>query len=199
VLVLAVAAAWITLAAVATTVMHRRGHDAFSWAVVFVFLGPLAIPIAVGADRHPPSERGVADRDGELDVLVGHDGSRSAADALDSVVQLMGLRMTSLTLAGVVDYEAATTVRGHDTEREIQAELQAAAEAVNSVAGGRVDTLVLHGDPVHALAACASEHGYELIVVGGSGPGGPRVRRGSVARRLAAGTTVPVFVGPVRR
>jgi nucleotide-binding universal stress UspA family protein len=59
--------------------------------------------------------------------------------------------------------------------------------------------VVLHGDPAVALAEFAAQHGYELIVVGGSGPGGSHVLRGSVARRLATGGKVPVFIGPVHR
>ena len=196
VLVLAVIVAWVAIGAVAVAVMRRRGHDTFAWAILFLFLGPLAIPVAVSADRRRPLESESRFQAGELDVLVAFDGSPAASAALGAVLELLAENMTSLMLAAVVDIEAATTVRGRDTEREAQERLDVAAGRLGRLPGCRAETIVLHGDPAHVLAQFAAEHGYELIVVGCSGPGGARVLRGSVARRLAAGTSVPVLVGP---
>lgn len=42
----ALVVAWVVLGAVSVVVMHRRGHDAFGWAIPFLFLGPLALPVA---------------------------------------------------------------------------------------------------------------------------------------------------------
>ena len=58
VLGLAVAAGWVAIGAVAVALMRRRGHDAFSWALLFLFLGPIACrsrsaPIGTA----PPSHR----------------------------------------------------------------------------------------------------------------------------------------------
>lgn len=111
-LALAVAAAWLMLGAVSVLVMRRRGHDTFAWAVVFVVLGPLAVPVAVSAERHRVPLPESPHRGGRLDVLAAHDGSPAASAALHAAVHLFGPQMTCLTLAAVVDIEAATTVRG---------------------------------------------------------------------------------------
>ena len=197
VLALVVAAVWITIGVVASVAMHRRGHDPFPWAVVFLVLGPLAIPIAVSADRHRPPSPDLPERAGNFDVLVAHDGSPAAVAALDAALELFGSQLTSLTLAMVVDIEAATTVRGRDTTRAAKDHLDGVSRTV-ALSDRTVETAVLHGDPARVLAECAEQHGYDLIVVGASGEGTARVLRGSVARRLATGTAVPLFVGPRR-
>jgi nucleotide-binding universal stress UspA family protein len=199
VLVLAVIAAWVAVGAVAVLVMRRRGHDVFAWAILFLVLGPLAIPLALSADRDRPVESESGFRPGALDVLVAFDGSPAASAALSALLELFAEQMTSLMLAAVVDIEAATTVRGHETERDMRERLDAAKGGLHRFPAGHAETIVLHGDPAHVLAKFAAEHEYELIVVGCSGPGGARVLRGSVARRLAAGTSVPVLVGPAVR
>ncbi|HEX2064570.1 MAG TPA: universal stress protein [Acidimicrobiales bacterium] len=198
-LVVAIAAAWIALGAVAVIVMRLRGHDPFGWAILFLVLGPLALPLAVSAERHPPPEVDASLHEGDFDVLVAHDGSQTASVALDSALGLLGRHMTSLTLAAVVDVETVTTAGGRITMRDTHERLQTVADQVGTLLNASVETVVLHGDPVQALSQFAEQHGYELIVVGGSGPGPRRVRRGSVARRLAKGTPVPVLVGPTAR
>ncbi len=197
VLVAVVAAVWITIGVVASVVMHRRGHDPFPWAIVFLVLGPLAVPIAVSVDRHPPPSPDLPERAGNFDVLVAHDGSPAAAAALDAALAIFGAQLTSLTLATVVDLEAATTVRGRDTTREAQEHLDGVARTVQ-LPDRTVETVILHGDPARVLGECAGQHGYDLLVVGASGEGTARVLRGSVARRRATGTAVPLFVGPRR-
>jgi nucleotide-binding universal stress UspA family protein len=193
VLVLAV---WLTIGAGAVIIMRRKGHDAFSWTILFLFLGPLAVPLAVSAHRHPPQDATRQDHGGALDVLIAHDGSPAASAALASAVELFGSRMTSLTLAAIVDIEAATTVRGHDTESETQARLDRVAGEL-ALPCGPVETVILHGDPAHVLARCAAEDGYELVVVPAcDGPRWRRILTGNVAHRLPATTSVPVLVGP---
>lgn len=190
---------WLAIGAGAVLIMRRKGHDAFSWTILFLFLGPLAVPLAVSAHRHPPHDTTRRAHRGALDVLVAHDGSPAASTALTSALELFGPQMTSLTLAAIVDIEAATTVRGQDTERETQARLDRLAGQL-ALPCGPIETVILHGDPAEALARFAAEHGYELVVVGGNA--GPRWRRaltGNVAKRLAAATSVPVLVGPAAR
>lgn len=191
--VLFVVTAWIAVGAVAVMVMRRRGHDTFAWAVVFLFLGPLALPVAFSADRHRPLDGPARNHDGRLDVLVDHDGSPPAVEALDAALELLGGQMTSLTLAAVLDLEAPTTVRGRQAQHEAEERLQAQARAVAARTGAPVDVVVLHGDPAHALADFAVRNGYELIVVGSDGHG---LARASVARRLSTRTPVPLLVGP---
>ena len=196
VLVLAV---WLTIGATAVLVMRRKGHDVFSWSILFLFLGPLAIPLAISADRHQPHDTTGQDHGGTFDVLIAHDGSPAADAALASAVELFGSQMTSLTLAAVVDIEAATTVRGHETEREAQARLDRLSGKL-TLPCGPVETAILHGDPAHVLSRCAAEGGYELVVVPGcDGHRWRRILTGDVAHRLPATTPVPVFVGPAAR
>jgi nucleotide-binding universal stress UspA family protein len=190
---------WLAIGAAAVFMMRRKGHDTFSWMILFLFLGPLAVPLAVSAQRHQPLDTTSRPHRGALDVLVAHDGSPAASMALASALELFGPQMTSLTLAAIVDIEAATTVRGRDTERETRARLEGVAGQL-AVRCGPVETVVLHGDPAEALARFAAQHGYELVVVGGDD--GSRWRHaltGNVAHRLAAATTVPVLVGPAAR
>lgn len=194
--VVVVVAIWLAVGAGAALLMHRKGHDMFSWSILFTVLGPLAVPLAVSAHRHPPRETPGRSHQGALDVLVGHDGSPAADRALLSAVDLFGSQMTSLTLAAVVDLEASTTVQGHETEREQTLRLQQLAGSL-AVPCGPVETVILHGNPAQALARYAVAHGYELVVVGSDGrPPWRRIIAGSVARRLSMATPVPVFVGP---
>jgi nucleotide-binding universal stress UspA family protein len=195
-LTVGIIATWAAVGVVAVMVMRRRGHEPFGWSIVFLFLGPLALPIAISADRHRPPESDRPIRQGELDVLVAHDGSPAASAALDAALALVGTGMTSMTLGEVVDIEAATTVSGRDTTRAAQERLDDVAVRLAPLTACPIATVVLHGDPAHALADFAAENGYELIVVGGSGPGSAWVRRGSVARRLAACSSVAVLIGP---
>ena len=52
----ALVVAWLAVGALSVAVMRRRGHDAFAWAIPFLFLGPFALPVAISTDRHRPIE-----------------------------------------------------------------------------------------------------------------------------------------------
>ena len=103
--------------------------------------------------------------------------------------------MTSITLAAVVDLEAASTVRGRETQRETQAD-STPSRRRRSRDDAPVDTVILFGEPVHALQHLAAEHGYELIVAGAVRASAHLGGRGA-ARKLATRSPVPVLVGPV--
>jgi nucleotide-binding universal stress UspA family protein len=190
--------AWLAIGAISVAVMHRRGHDTFAWAVPFLFLGPLALPVAISSDRHRPVEPARPLPLGGLDVLAFCDGSEDAAAALDAALTVLGDRATSLTLAAVVDFEAATTVRGRETQREAQDRLDDAARQLEARTTSPVATVVLFGEPKHALQHYASTNGYELIVTGSHTFG--RSWLGSAAVTRVAGTdhSVPVLIGPER-
>jgi len=193
------AAGWLALGAVAVVVMRRRGHDTFAWAILFVFLGPLALPLAVSAERHPPPDPQHPVHGGEVDLLVAHDGSSHASAALDAALALLGRRVTSLTLAVVVDIEAPSTVRGRDALRDAQTRLDTLARDLADATPAPIDTVVLHGEPARTLERFAAEHEYELIVAGSRGHRAAHLARGSVARTLAGQTTIPVLIGPTVR
>ena len=188
----AVIAAWLAVGAISVAVMHRRGHDTFAWALPFLFLGPLAVPVALSADRHRPVEPERPLPPGGLDVLVHCDGSPASVAATDLVLSLLGDRATTLTLAAVVDFEAASTVRGRDTQRQAQLRLDEAARTVVERTATPVGTVVLFGESGEALQHYAAANGYELIVAGGHS-----WRRSPLGPRAAAGShSVPVLVGP---
>lgn len=196
-MLLAIAVAWIAVGAALVFVMHRRGHDVFSWSLLFLVLGPLAIPLAISAERHVPPEPPGSEHDGELDVLVAHDGSPQASAALDTAVTMFGSDMTSMTLAAVVPVEATTTVQGRTVVQEAQAWLDEAARRVASAVDAPVDTIVLHGPPAEVLERFARDHAYEVIVVGSRPPRRTgHVGARDVAKKLSAGASVPVLVGP---
>lgn len=192
-----VTAAWVAIGALGVTLMRRRGHDTFAWAIVFMFLGPLGWPVALSADRQPAPQPDRPVHDGGLNVLVACDGSPHARAALDAAVELVGGNMTSLTLATVVDREAATTVRGRDTVADAERRLDELKTAVAPHVLVPIDTLVLYGEPASAIERFAVDHGYELIVAGACGTGRTSGPRGAVAAALAAHAPVPVLVGPI--
>ena len=189
-------AIWIAVGAVSVALMHRRGHDMFSWSLLFFVLGPLAIPLALTAGRDIPPEPPGSDHDGRLDVLVAHDDSVEASAALDAAVTMFGPQMTSLTLATVVPVEARTTVQGRDVIDKAQARLDRAAQQIASAVDAPVDTIVLHGPPAEVLEQFARDHNYEIIVVGSRPRRASHVGARAVAKKLAAGLSVPVLVGP---
>lgn len=190
---------WLAIGAVSVAVMHRRGHDAFAWAVPFLFLGPLAVPVALSSDRHRPVEPARPLPPGDLDVLAFCDGSEDAAAGLDTALKVVGDRATSITLAAVVDFEAATTVRGRETQRGAQNRLDDVARQLGSRTSSAVATVVLFGEPKQALQHYASTNGFELIVTGSHILGRSWLGRTSVTSVSGTELSVPVLVGPERQ
>ena len=191
-----VVVAWLVVGALCVVLLRRKGHDAFTWSILFLFLGPLAVPLAATAGRTVPPEPDGPRRDGRLDVLVAHDGSRDASAALDAAVAMLSPAVTSVTLAAVVTVEATTTLQGRATVEECRTRLEEAARRLAAGLTVPVDTVVLHGEPAAVLDRYARNHGYEIIVIGSSPRRASHVGAGSVARRLSTGATVPVLFGP---
>jgi nucleotide-binding universal stress UspA family protein len=196
-LFVAVVVTWFVIGLVLAVVMGRRGHAPFSWFVLGTLLGPLALVLALDAARRERRAAGPAPapepaRAGGLAVLAGVDGSAESLAALDAACRILGPRIARLTLAGVVTYDAAES--GLAVEREAVGRALDEAAARAAALGPR--TVVLVGRPDEALARYAAEGGYDLVVVGRRGRGRSRAVLGSVASRLAAGTPVPVLIGP---
>lgn len=190
--------AWLVTGAVAVAILHRRGHDTFAWAWLFLIWGPLTLPLAISADRHRPPQPAAPSHTGAFDALVVHDGSTEAEAALQATLALLGQHLTSLTLAAVLDFEATTTLRGQEAQREEQHRLDALARTVGLRARAPADTIVLFGEVSHALQHFAGEHGYELIIAGSHMA--RRMHLGSrPARDLVTGTSIPVLIGPGSR
>ncbi|MDP8975240.1 MAG: universal stress protein [Actinomycetota bacterium] len=190
---------WVSFGAVAVVILRRRGHDPFGWAIAFAVLGPLAVPLAVSADRQPPPDPPTTAHGGPLDVLVAHDGSPQASAALDAALALMGRGVTSLTLADVVYAEEATTFSGRETVQSAQERLQGLSDRLAAATSTPVDTVVLYGAPARALDHFAAHHGYALVVAArGGGHGASSLVRRRVAQRLAASASVPVLIVPAQ-
>jgi nucleotide-binding universal stress UspA family protein len=190
---------WVSFGAVAVLILRRRGHDPFGWAIAFLVLGPLAVPLAVSADRQAPPDPPTTAHGGPLDVLVAHDGSPQASAALDTALALMGRGVSSLTLADVVYAETATTFSGRETLQTAEERLEGVRDRLTAATSAPVDTVVLYGAPARALDHFAAQHGYALVVAarGGGHGGSPLVRR-RVVHQLAASASVPVLIVPAQ-
>lgn len=106
-------------------------------------------------------------------VLVGTDGSATAARAVDRAVDVAKAAGAQLTILSVGPPDLATQI----VERE------AGRHAGSGVA---IDTAVATGEPTAALAEAARGGGYDLLVVGNRGMTGiSRVLRlGSVPNKV---------------
>jgi nucleotide-binding universal stress UspA family protein len=191
--------------------MGRLGHSAFSWGLLGLVLGPIALILAlITVKNGRPWSRlvagGVAGK-GPVDVLVGIDGSPESRAATTTVLELIGNRVGRLTLVAVTAID--TSVSGRHEQARLQHELDWQAQRVQAwlqarladqLQAGEADKLVTpklmlrSGQPAVELERIAAEDGYGLLVVGARGAGLSRALLGSVATRLAAGAKVPVLV-----
>ena len=89
-------------------------------------------------------------------ILVGTDGSATAAKAVARAVEVAASSGASLTVM--------TAGRGDRSQRVVD---EAAAE--HSGSGVAIDTAVVDDEPVSALIDTASSGGYDLVVVGNKG------------------------------
>ena len=186
-----IAATWITIGAGLSILMGRRGHDAYAWLVLGMFLGPIALVLAVYTDRNPlPHDPRVlaqpARGSGPVDVLVGSDGSAESRAAADAIVHLLGPRIGRFTVARVVPYFCGTDVQAVATE-ELRAE------------GARLEPRevgleLIEGAPHAALTDLAAAAGYDLLVVGTRGAGLTDELLGSTAVELARHSKLPVLL-----
>jgi nucleotide-binding universal stress UspA family protein len=198
-LVVAIAAAWVSIGLVLSIVMGRRGHNTAGWLVLGTLVGPLAVVLAIDSERNearlepaplPGGPRAPAGS-GPVDLLVGFDGSPESAAALDAAMGLLGPRIGRLTVATVVPFGGV-----REQERRAGEELRR-LEA--GMPGRGVELEVLHGHPATALQDFAAAGGYELIVIGTRGTGITKAILGSAASELARGSDVPVLLVGGRR
>jgi nucleotide-binding universal stress UspA family protein len=106
-------------------------------------------------------------------MLVGTDGSETAARAVDRAVEVAGAARARLTILAVGPTEKATKV----------VEAEAARHAASGVA---IDTEVATGEPARALVEVARRGGYDLVVLGNRGMTGlaRAFRLGSVPSKV---------------
>jgi nucleotide-binding universal stress UspA family protein len=199
---------FVCIGLVLAIVMGRLGHSSFTWGLLGLVLGPIALLLALSSVRNgrPSWSRLLAGGDpgsGPVDVLIGIDGSRESAAAASTALHLLGDRMGRLALVSVTAIDDSPA--GREEQARLQAELERQAQALQAAQRGRrqsgqagqtvIPALMLRsGQPAAVLDEMAVEDGYGLVVVGARGAGLSTVLLGSVATRLAAQASVPVLV-----
>jgi nucleotide-binding universal stress UspA family protein len=115
----------------------------------------------------------MAERVGFSKVLVGTDGSATAAKAVDRAVQVAQTAGASLTIMSAA--------------RPDKGEPVVSAEAARHIGSGvDIDTKVIDTDPVSGLIDSAASGGYDLLVMGNKGMTGVTrfFRLGSVPNKV---------------
>jgi nucleotide-binding universal stress UspA family protein len=106
-------------------------------------------------------------------ILVGTDGSDTAARAVDRAVEVAAATGATLTILAV-----ASEGRGRSV---VDAEA-----ARHGGAGVAIDTRVVDGDPAGTLVDVAESGGYDLLVVGNKGmTGASRFLLGAVPNKVS--------------
>lgn len=118
-------------------------------------------------------------------IVVGTDGSETAAKAVGQAVELA--RLTGATLSVVSAFSPVPAGRARREAQDAPADIQhefGPREDVNLVldaaaarakeAGVEVQTHPVEGDPVDAILKVAEDSGADLIVVGNKGMAGAR-------------------------
>ena len=176
---LALRGVWFVSAAAVAVPMGRLGHDRQLWALIGLFLGPLAVPVSVmavrRADRRPPRVLAKGrPGDGDRDVLVYVDASRTTSGASAPV----GRNVRRVVLAAIVGRD--------EIDRSARAaELRRAGEALRGAledcarGGIEADAVVLEGRPARALLRYARSERLEVVCL-------PRTPAGDqIAREVA--------------
>lgn len=106
-------------------------------------------------------------------ILVGTDGSKTAAKAVDRAIDVAKVVGASVTIM--------TAGRGAGAQAVVDKEAKRHADA-----GVDIDTTVVDGDPANALVEYADAGGYDLLVVGNKGmTGASRFLLGSVPNKVS--------------
>jgi nucleotide-binding universal stress UspA family protein len=107
-------------------------------------------------------------------ILVGSDGSKTAAKAVERAVELAGTTGATLTILSAGPSDRAGAVVRDEKER-------------HAGSGVTIDTKVVEGDAVSALIETAETLGYDLLVMGNKGMTGVSrfFRLGSVPNKVS--------------
>ncbi len=89
-------------------------------------------------------------------ILVGTDGSKTAAKAVDRAVEVAGTTGASLTILSAARADRGTAIVEGEAAR-------------HEGSGVRIDTKVVDKDPVHAIIDEAHAGAYDLVVMGNKG------------------------------
>ena len=182
-------------------VLGNRGHGAIASAV----LGSTCLEVI---DRSPRPLL-IARRDRMVRILVGEDGSKCAAAAVDLLCRCPVFHGAGVRVLSVDDeetrwspWERGAARRESDMAAAVKAHAarEALAEATASTfrgAGMKAEALVQDGSPAHQLVEAAADWDADLIVVGSRGLSGlERLLVGSVARAVLYHASCSVLVVP---
>lgn len=181
-------------------VLGNRGRGPFESAV----LGSVSAEVV----DHSPVPVLVARRDHIARILLGEDGSRSAAAAADIVRRWSALHGSPIRILSVADVDpqwnpwlrgaemraaqAVSTASMHEHQEALSRSTAATLEKAGLVAEGVVED----GNPAHRLVEAAVNWAADLIVVGAHGHGGLGPIVGSVARAVLYHAPCSVLVVP---
>ena len=181
-------------------VLGNRGHGAIESAV----LGSTCLEVVDQSHRPVLIVR----RDRMDRILVGEDGSKCAAAAVELVRRWSVFQGAKVRVLSVSDHDALWIpwLRG-EARRESDyaaAQAHAAREALAQAtastlrgAGMHAEALVEDGSPAHGLVEAASEWEADLIVVGSRGETGlERLLLGSVSRAVLYHAPCSVLIVP---
>ena len=131
-------------------------------------------------------------------IVVGTDGSETAAKAVQEAAELAAQLGASLDLVSA--YEPVSNQRLREEARQVPEDLQwmvspredvdstlrEAAERAKGAGVGEVNVFAREGDPADAILDVAEERGSDLIVVGNKGmTGAKRFLLGSVPNKVS--------------
>jgi nucleotide-binding universal stress UspA family protein len=181
-------------------VVGSRGRGPFESAV----LGSVSAEVV----DHSQVPVLVTRRDHIARILLGEDGSRSAAAAADTVRRWSALHGAPIRVLSVADVDpqwnpwlrgaeiraaqAASTASIHERQEALARSTAAALDKAGLVAEGVVED----GNPAHRLVEAAVNWDADLLVVGSHGHGGLGPIVGSVARAVLYHAPCSVLVVP---
>jgi nucleotide-binding universal stress UspA family protein len=115
-------------------------------------------------------------------ILVGTDGSATAASAVDRAVEVAAATGAELTILSVGDGERPRSVVDAEAAR-------------HAASGAHIVTRTGSGDPASVLVDVAEQGGYDLLVVGNKGmTGASRFFLGSVPNKVSHHASVALLI-----
>jgi nucleotide-binding universal stress UspA family protein len=115
-------------------------------------------------------------------ILVGTDGSATAATAVDRAVEVAAATGAELTIISVGDGERARGVVDAEAVRHAQSE-------------AHITTRTASGDAASVLIDVAAQDGFDLLVVGNKGmTGASRFFLGSVPNKVSHHASVALLI-----
>lgn len=191
--------AWSAIGLITAAFMARRGHNFWLFAPMGLAYGPLTPVIAWAAQRNRNSKPSVVVKgstwhaDGEMNVLIGLDGTDAAVEAATDMLALLGPTIRNLHLVSVIDHQVGDSLDAFRADDDRMVHLTSARDAL---AVPNAELALLAGDPDVALADHAKANEIDLIVVGHRTRPIASALQGSTVSGLAKRGGRPILVMP---